>query len=76
VFVRPGELRHAEWTEFDFRKSEWRIPAGTMKAGEHHLGPESLERCFGALIDPVVCEHAGAVLSEWLDDPRGRWSSA
>ena len=22
VFVRPGELRHAEWSEFDFR---WRV---------------------------------------------------
>ena len=31
VFVRPGELRHAEWTEFDFDKAEWRIPAGKMK---------------------------------------------
>lgn len=26
-FVRPGELRHAEWEEFDFEKAEWRIPA-------------------------------------------------
>ncbi len=27
VIVRPGELRHAEWQEFDFDKAEWRIPA-------------------------------------------------
>ena len=27
VFVRPGELRAAQWAEFDFDKSEWRIPA-------------------------------------------------
>jgi integrase len=31
VFVRPGELRKAEWTEFDLEHAEWRIPAGKMK---------------------------------------------
>ena len=41
VFVRPGELRHAEWTEFDFDKAEWRIPAGKMKMKEQHLVPLS-----------------------------------
>ena len=25
VFVRPGELRAAEWTEFDLDSAEWRI---------------------------------------------------
>lgn len=41
VFVRPGELRHAEWTEFDFDKAEWRIPASKMKMKEQHLVPLS-----------------------------------
>jgi len=41
VFVRPGELRHAEWKEFDFDKAEWNIPAGKMKAKEPHLVPLS-----------------------------------
>lgn len=41
VFVRPGELRHAEWTEFDLDKAEWRIPASKMKMGEQHLVPLS-----------------------------------
>ncbi len=41
VFVRPGELRHAEWTEFDFDKAEWRIPAGKMKMKEQHIVPLS-----------------------------------
>jgi hypothetical protein len=27
VFVRPGELRQAEWSEFDFEKSVWKIAA-------------------------------------------------
>lgn len=26
VFVRPGELRHAEWKEFDLDKAVWTIP--------------------------------------------------
>jgi hypothetical protein len=31
VFVRPGELRKAEWNEIDLEAGEWRIPAGRMK---------------------------------------------
>lgn len=31
VFVRPGELRHAEWREFDLDAAVWRIPAARMK---------------------------------------------
>jgi integrase len=30
VFVRPGELRAAEWSEFDFDNSQWRIPGARM----------------------------------------------
>lgn len=41
VFVRPGELRHAEWNEFDFDKAEWRIPGSKMKMGEQHIVPLS-----------------------------------
>ena len=41
VFVRPGELRYAEWSEFDFDKAEWRIPGNRMKMGEQHLVPLS-----------------------------------
>ena len=41
LFVRPGELRHAEWTEFDLDSAEshWRIPAEKMKMGEQHVVP-------------------------------------
>ncbi|MDR1111029.1 MAG: integrase arm-type DNA-binding domain-containing protein [Deltaproteobacteria bacterium] len=39
VFVRPGELRHAEWAEFDFDKAEWRIPADKMKMKQIHIVP-------------------------------------
>jgi len=37
VFVRPGNLRSAEWTEFDFEKKEWCIPADKMKAHREHI---------------------------------------
>lgn len=42
-FVRPGELRHAEWKEIDFDKAEWSIPADRMKMGEPHLVPLSAQ---------------------------------
>jgi integrase len=41
VFVRPGELRGAEWSEFDLEGAEWRIPAARMKMGEQHVVPLS-----------------------------------
>jgi integrase len=51
VFVRPGELRRAEWSEFDVKKLhlnapsevEWRIPAERMKMREPHLVPLSAQ---------------------------------
>lgn len=39
LFVRPGELRNAEWTEFDLENAEWNIPAERMKMREPHLVP-------------------------------------
>lgn len=42
-FVRPGELRHAEWAEFDLEKAEWRIPAEKMKMREQHIVPLSIQ---------------------------------
>lgn len=41
VFVRPGELRKAEWKEIDFAAAEWRIPAERMKMREQHIVPLS-----------------------------------
>ena len=41
VFVRPGELRHAEWTEIDFETAEWNIPASKTKMKEPLLVPLS-----------------------------------
>ena len=41
IFVRPGELRHAEWTEIDLDIKEWRIPAKKMKMKDTHIVPLS-----------------------------------
>ncbi|UCF90220.1 MAG: integrase arm-type DNA-binding domain-containing protein [Desulfobacterales bacterium] len=41
VFVRPGELRHAEWSEINFETAEWRLPAEKMKSGVLHIVPLS-----------------------------------
>lgn len=39
VFVRPGELRRAEWSEFCFASAEWRIPAEKTKMNTQHIVP-------------------------------------
>ena len=41
VFVRPGELRKAQWPEFNLDKAEWRIPTERMKMAEPHIVPLS-----------------------------------
>lgn len=43
VFVRPGELRAAEWAEFDLETAEWRIPGSRMKMGEQLVVPLSTQ---------------------------------
>ncbi|STZ76842.1 tyrosine-type recombinase/integrase [Bergeriella denitrificans] len=39
TFVRAGELRRAEWADFDFEAREWRIPAEKMKMKAPHIVP-------------------------------------
>jgi integrase len=41
VFVRPGELRRANWSEIDLDAAEWRIPAHKMKSRAVHIVPLS-----------------------------------
>ncbi|CAG0946950.1 Prophage integrase IntS [Anaerolineae bacterium] len=50
VFVRPVELRQAEWCEIDLDKAEWNIAAERMKMGQPHLVP--------------LCAQAVAILRE------------
>ena len=39
VFTRPGELRLAQWSEIDFARSQWDIPASRMKMRLPHTVP-------------------------------------
>ena len=43
VFVRPGELRKAEWVEINLKVAEWRIPGAKMKMGVDHIVPLSTQ---------------------------------
>lgn len=43
LFVRPGELRAAEWGEFDLEAAEWRLPAHKMKMRQAHIVPLSTQ---------------------------------
>ncbi|MDR3203125.1 MAG: site-specific integrase [Deltaproteobacteria bacterium] len=43
VFVRPGELRHAQWHEIDLEAALWTIPAEKMKMRSRHLVPLSTQ---------------------------------
>lgn len=49
VYVRPGELRHAEWSEIDLQKAIWTIPAEKMKMRVAHMVP--LSRQALAILD-------------------------
>ncbi|MEM9303208.1 MAG: integrase arm-type DNA-binding domain-containing protein [Pseudomonadota bacterium] len=39
LMVRPGEILEGCWSEVDFDRAEWRIPAERMKAGRPHVVP-------------------------------------
>lgn len=41
TFARPGEIRHAEWSEIDWDESLWYIPASKMKKERDHVVPLS-----------------------------------
>lgn len=41
TFVRPGELRHAEWTEFSLDAATWSIAGEKMKMDNPHIVPLS-----------------------------------
>ena len=54
VFVRPGELRRPEWTEFDLDAAQWRMQAARMKrtkqeklSGAAHVVPLSRQALAG-----------------------------
>ncbi len=58
VFVRPGELRHAEWVEIDFEKAIWSIPADKMKMRRPHRVPLSRQSIS-------LLKEAQAITGKW-----------
>jgi integrase len=62
VFVRPGELRYAEWTELDLDAGEWRIPASKMKMRLPHRVPLA-RQAIAVLRDLHPLTGAGRYLS-------------
>ena len=52
-FVRPGELRHAEWGEIDLDEAVWNLPAHKMKTKQAHIVP--------------LCRQAVEILTELKD---------
>jgi len=47
TFVRTSELIDAEWSEIDFERKRWVIPAERMKMGKEHIVPladQAIER--------------------------------
>lgn len=41
VMARPGEIRRAQWSEFELEKAVWKIPAARMKMRRPHAVPLS-----------------------------------
>ncbi len=68
LFVRPGELRGAEWAEFDLEAAEWRIPAARTKMRRAHIVP--LARQVLALLAQLdTFTGGGRLLFPTLQDP-------
>lgn len=83
TFVRPGELRHARWEEFDMGRAEWRIPAERMKMREPHIVPLSSQALEllqqlrpltgrGALLFPAMTDHDRPMSENTLSYAMGR----
>jgi integrase len=65
LYPRPGELRQAEWQEFDLEKAIWAIPPARMKMRREHRKPLSSQAIIvlqalqkltgdGALVFPAI----------------------
>ena len=67
--VRPGELRKAEWQEFDFEKQIWNIPKERMKMGRPHIVPLSNQAiCLLNQLRPITSIHS--LLFPGRNDPK------
>ena len=70
LFVRPGELRKAEWEEIDLDGEEWRIPGEKMKMGVDHIVPLSTQALDILRSLYTVTGHGRYVFSSLRSDER------
>ena len=70
TFVRPGELRKAEWVEFDTVNAVWKVPAPKMKMKRPHMVPLSLQAM--AVIESLrpYTEHVSPYLFPSIRTPK------
>jgi integrase len=69
VFVRPGELRQAEWAEFDLDRAVWTIPASRTKMRKEHFVPLS-RQTMAILREAEKISGAGALVFPGLRGKR------
>jgi integrase len=69
VFVRPGELRGAEWSEIDLDAAEWRIPGERMKRGRPHIVPLATQ-AVTLLKDAALYSSGGKFVFPTSSDPK------
>jgi integrase len=56
LFVRPGELRAAEWSEVNLKRAEWRLPAERMKMRVPHIVPLAHQALqILSELQPITC---------------------
>ena len=68
TLVRPGELRQAEWTEFDEKNHVWIVPKEKMKMREDHAVPLS-RQALAILKELRPLTGQGKYLFSWEETP-------
>jgi integrase len=69
LFPRPGELRAAEWAEFDIENAVWIVPAKRMKMRREHRVPLS-RQVLAVLQAQQVVSGGGAFVFPSVRTPR------
>lgn len=68
TFQRPGEIRAADWSEFDLKARRWNIPAARMKSRVAHWVPLSDQ------VMKLLAQHAGLIGDEGLLFPGRKYA--
>jgi integrase len=68
LFVRPGEIRHASWREFDFSEAVWRILG---RESYSKIGWRALRHSIPVFISLLMAQRNNALQSlAWLSQFR------